>query len=158
MDVLRIQVTESLHRDSDYGTYLLEMEILVDLESVNLGRQADVVWLYAIFFVIVEGVHGSNEGGHIASRLARKIVVDVPEILVSAGPAYGLCDVSGPAVVRGNRQIPVSEDAIGIIEIPRGRVRRFIGVKSLVYVGIDFEAIVLGGSVHELPHSLGPRP
>ena len=78
---------------------LLEMKFLPYMKSICLSRHSNVVGMQAVLPVICKCVHRSDESGNVASCLAGKIGIDVPEVTASAGSAYGLGDIAGTAVV-----------------------------------------------------------
>ena len=72
--------------------------------------------------VVVHDVVGRDEGGHIASCLCRQIGVEFPVVLLAACTVDGLVDVLRAAVIGGNHEIPVAEDAIEVAQIAGGSI------------------------------------
>ena len=126
-------------------------------KGIHLCRHLDSAGLQSVFLAVLYSVHGSDEGGYVAPGLPREVFVDGPEI-PAAAPADRLVHVAGTAVVGGDSQAPVPEEAVGVFEVPGCRVGRLERVKAFVDVGIDLEPVGDGCPVHELPHSLGTGP
>ena len=134
------------------------MQHLVYVERVHVHRQGGRLYLYPVLFVIVSGVEGAYEGGHIAPGFAGQVGIYVPEAGLTAAAGYRLAHVAGSAVVGRYGEVPVAENLVRVPQVAGCGIRRFADVHSLVHEGIDRKPVFLGGRVHELPHSLGPGP
>ena len=99
VEVLRIVGTELVHACSCIVGYLLEVEHLVDLQCIGVRRHGDVVRSEVVLLVVLHCIKRSEERGDVAAGLAGQVRVDLPEVLGASGPADGLVDVAGSAVV-----------------------------------------------------------
>ena len=155
--VLRIEQFEGLDRHSGKFAHLLEMQHLVHVEGVHLGRQVHSLRLNAILPVIIEGIEGPGESRHIAPGLAGQIIVDIPDIVL-ARALHRLVHIAGTTVVGGDCQLPVPEDCIGVTQVFGSRFHRLNRVQPFVHKGIDGQAIEFRSAVHKLPHTLCAHP
>ncbi len=64
--------------------------------------------------------------------------------------------LAGAGIVRGRRQVQRAEAAGEIAQVTRGGIGGAVGIPALVHPGVDSEAVVLCGALHELPHAHGP--
>ena len=130
------------------------MQVAVDFEGVHVGGHVHDLRDKTVLLVVAEGVHGTDEGRYVAAGFAGEVVVDGPEVGAPAGPPDGFVDIAGAAVVGGDGQVPVAEDAVGVLQVAGGCIGGFERVEAFIDVGVDFQPVTLGRGVHELPHTL----
>ena len=153
--VLGIEIPYVGQGNAQHFADLAEMQVLVDMEGIYIGGEGHGSRLQAIFIGIAESVHGTHHSRNISAGFARKIGVNAPEIPAATGALDGLVHIAGTAVVGGNGQGPVPENAVGILEIAGCGIDGGDGIHSLIGVRIYAKAITDGRAVHKLPHSLG---
>ena len=122
LDVLWVKVSEFIDGDSDKLADLLEMQVLVNLECVQLGRHPHVCRSKSVLLAVMDGVHRPDERRDIPSGLTWKVVIDRPKIPFAPVPANGLVDVARSAVVGRDRKVPVSEYVVGVGQVTRGGI------------------------------------
>ena len=157
--ILRIERLQLLHGDAQHVAYLLEMHPSAHMDRVREYRLAGQGGRYVVEVVVVEGVVGGDECGHIAAGLRGQVGVDLPEVflhrLAASGAANGLVDVARAAVVGGDGQRPVAVDVVELLQIAGGGVGRGYGVAALVDERAHFQALARGRREHELPQPRG---
>ena len=131
--ILRVEVLQLFKRRSCKLCYLLEVQLLVDLECVDMYRHLNRFRLDAVFLVVCHGVKSSYESRHITSCFAWKVWPYVPERTFSAASADRLVHIACAAVVRCDRKVPVAEDLICILKVTCRSIRRLERVHTLVH-------------------------
>ena len=99
MYILRVEVLHFLKRNTDDLAYLLQMELLVDLECVDMNRHANCLRLDAVLLIICHGVERSYECRTVSSGFSWKVWVDIPECSLSAASSDCLVHISCSAVI-----------------------------------------------------------
>ena len=156
MNILRIQITQLLQRNTRQIANLLKMKHSVNLERIQMSRHLHLFRHDSMLLVIRERIHRTHESRHITPRLPRKIIIHLPEIRTASTPADSLVHIACAAVIRRNRQIPVTENAIRIIHILRCSISSLERIQTLIHIRIDSQTIILRRRIHELPHTLRP--
>ena len=105
--------------------------------------------------VVVHDIVGCDEGGHIAACLGRQVGVDGPIVLCAACTFDGLGDVVGAAVVAGDDQRPVAENAIEVAQVASGGIAGLDGVAPLVDEACHLQPVLFACAYHELPKTYG---
>src|SRR5205085_1030238 len=83
-------------------------------------------------------------------------IAHFPEI---AGSAFSedAADVAFAGIVGGQREVPVAEHLVQILQIARRSVRRLDRIAALVDVAVNAQAIAASGTRNELPRPDGTR-
>ena len=131
------------------------MEVAADLEGIRVCRHLHRLRHDAVLLVVRHRVQCADESRHVAACLLREIGIDGPEILVAPCAPDGLVDVACAAVISRDGETPVSEDIVGVEQVPGSCIGSLLDVQSLVHVRIDLQSVCPCGIVHELPHALG---
>jgi len=63
-----------------------------------------------------------------------------------------------PALYGGQRQMPVAEHGVQVLQVTGGRPRGFFRIPSLIHPGRNVQVVQTGRSGHELPHAHGTGP
>ena len=110
-----------------------------------------------MLFMVIERVHGSDKSRHVATRLLRQMEINIPIILFTSRPSYGLVHVTRSAVVSRDHQNPVFVNLIQIFQETNGCLRGFYRITAFVNKRIYFQLVHLPCSVHKLPQATSPR-
>ena len=148
---MRIEFFQLVDAGAEHVGNLLEVNVAVDDDGVGLGRQFRAHGADVVLAVVVHHIVCSDEGGHIASCLARQIGVDDPIVVLSFGTVDGLVDVFGSAVVGCDDEVPVAEDFVEVAQIACGGPRGLQRVAPFVDQRVHFKTVLLTGGEHELP-------
>ena len=103
-------------------------------------------------------MEGRQEARHIAGRLARKALIEIPEIVevIDVLGPDGSQDAAFTAVVGRQYRGPVAKDIVQFLEVGDGRRRGFVGIHAFIDELIAFEAKLITGRRDELPQPQRP--
>ena len=95
---------------------------------------------------------GGKQAEHVAGSLLHQ-----PKVRGLVGKlAFQFCgDASLSAVVGSSHAKPVTVFLIGVFQVLAGCPGGFFHMIALVDIGVDFEAVLPSGGLHELPHASG---
>ena len=108
--VLRVQATQLFDVDVADTGHLLQMQVLVDVDSTLNGRQLRFHRTDAMFSIVGHDIVGCNEAWHIAAGFFRKERVEVPIIGRSPCATDGFVDIARSTVVSCQYQVPILID------------------------------------------------
>ena len=153
---LRIQHSDLVDRNIEDIGYLLKVDAMIHGDSVSCQVTAHDSRRDIVVVVEIHHIVGGDERRHISAGFARQIVIDFPEIFLSAtGTAKSLVDIARAAVVGGNRQRPVAVDVVKLMEIAGGVARRCTRITTLIDKRVDLHAEPFCSARHELPETTG---
>ena len=69
----------------------------------------------------------------------------------------GTIDVPGPAIIGGDRQVPIAELVEQVLQVAGGGTGGLFRIRALAHAPTLLQAVDLGGTGHELPHAAGRR-
>lgn len=86
---------------------------------------------------------------HIRAGFFGQIREYLPEVRLPSGTADSFIDISRPAVIRSQHQIPVTVNSIHIFEITTGGMCSLYRVTTFVNKTVDLQSVNLSGRKHE---------
>mgnify|MGYP003499591179 CR=1 FL=1 len=137
--------------------FIASVLVREDGKLVTVGRSRTDGSSYAIYV----SVHNSDgtldtsygENGYKYMKVREGIYMNYAQKAVLSND--GLLYIAGAAVVGCNGEGPVAEDLVQVAEEMGGGIGGLVGVAAFVDDGVDLQAVVLAGAVHELPQAGG---
>ncbi len=138
-------------RDVGQRQHALDRHIVVGITRTRLNiAQTESIG--------IRGYHRRcDEHRDVISRLARQIVVYVPEGR-PAGAALCLAHVARARIVGGKREVPVTKHLVEVVHVPCRSPSRLLRVHPVINPRVDLKVVRTTGCCHELPHAYGRGP
>ena len=134
--------------------YKPQVNRVVDGDSIGEHRriQGDVV--EAVLLGMVGDDDGGQNFGHVVLGFAGQLIplVKLPEVGI-ARSLHGVLHIACAVVIGGHGQVPIAQFAVDEFHVAGVGARGFLGIETLVDVGVAGQAVV--GAGHELPHAAG---